>query len=127
MIANLSFDLFLQCCEKLQSKFPLAAKEMSNIHAYFKVLCYKAEAVSLTSSSCIESLSVTVHSFMYRKSVKTNMNWVRNLSSKLENCWIHSIQRQASCTQYGDVVKPLHIHPSSVGLLGYALLQFWSG
>ena len=35
-----------QCCEKLHSKFSATAKELSNSKAFFRVLCFRAEAVS---------------------------------------------------------------------------------
>lgn len=38
--------IFLQCWEKLKARFPEAGKEQASLRSYFRVLCFRAEAVS---------------------------------------------------------------------------------
>ena len=36
----------MQCWEKLKGRFPEAEKERASLRSYFRVLCFRAEAVS---------------------------------------------------------------------------------
>ena len=57
--------LHSQCCEKQRSKFPDSAKEKSNCKALFRVLCFRAEAVSGDKlRKCPLSVHVIVMTFV---------------------------------------------------------------
>ena len=51
-----------QCWEKLTGGFPAAAKDAANRKAYFRVLCFRIEAVSNLASSHRFMIQENVHS-----------------------------------------------------------------
>jgi len=46
-----------QCCEKLRVRFPRTGKEQGTQRSFFRVLCFRAEAVSGLFTTCVEYYS----------------------------------------------------------------------